>query len=152
MRRPRTAITALLLAAAAATAATAACAPARVATSTTPLDGSNWRLARLGGTPAVSGTDSERAAQIRFHPDSGRVYGSGGCNRISGPYTVSGDSLRLGPMISTRMACIDEQANRQEVAFLAALDSTRRYRISGDTLTLEGEGGPLALLVATPGS
>lgn len=145
MRRQRTAVAALLLATA------AACAPSRVATTATPLDGSNWRLARVGGTPAVSGADDERAAQIRFHPDSGRVYGSGGCNRISGPYTVSGDSLRLGPMISTRMACADDRANRQEVAFLAALDSTRRYRISGDTLTLVGEGGPLALLVATPG-
>ncbi|MHB1225181.1 MAG: META domain-containing protein [Gemmatimonadaceae bacterium] len=149
MPSPRAVIVAALLVT---SAVAAACAPARVETAATPLAGSNWKLAELGGTPAVGGADSERATQIRFHPDSGRIYGSGGCNRIAGPYTVAGDSLSFGPIMSTKMACLDDQANRQEVAFLSALDSTRRYRISGDTLTLIGTGGPLALLVATDGA
>jgi heat shock protein HslJ len=152
MQSRRAAIVAVILVASAVIAA--ACTPARVETETIsrPLAGSYWKLAELGGTPAVGGADIERATHIRFHPDSGRVYGSGGCNRIAGPYTVAGDSLRFGPIISTKMACLDDQANRQEVAFLSALDNTRRYRISGDTLTLLGADGPLALLVATDGA
>lgn len=151
MPSPRAIVAAAVLATAALVAA--ACAPARVETETAtrPLSGSYWKLVELGGAPAVSGTDSERAAHIRFHADSGRVYGSGGCNRIAGPYTVAGDSLSFGPMISTKMACADDQASRQEVAFLSALENTRRYRISGDSLTLLGADGPLALLAATDG-
>ena len=48
---------------------------------------------------------------------------------------------------TTRMACLDPQLNAQEQAFLAALTSTERHRIDGDTLVLIGRSGPVARLV-----
>lgn len=147
MRRPWVIVSAFVLC----TTIAAACAPARVETTAAPLAGRDWRLVELGGMPAVGGNDSGRTVRIRFDADSGRVHGSGGCNRLFGPYKLSGDSLRLGPLASTKMACLDDQSNRQETAFLAALDDTRSYRISGDTLSLVGSSGLLALLVAGPG-
>lgn len=91
-----------------------------------------------------------RAAYLQFAPDSGRVTGSGGCNRISGPFTRDGDRLQLGPIVSTRMACADGRLNQQEVEFLSALESTNRYAIAGDTLTLLRDDEPLARLRAAP--
>lgn len=115
------------------------------------LGGTDWRLASIGGEPAIP-TEGPNAARLHFDADSGRVFGGGSCNRISGPYTLSGDSLRMGPMIATRMACADERLNAQETAFLGALDRTQRYTVAGDTLVLMGEGGsPLARLVRTAG-
>lgn len=35
----------------------------------------------------------------------GRVSGTGGCNRISGKATISGDRIAFGPVASTFMAC-----------------------------------------------
>lgn len=115
-----------------------------------PLESTDWHLASVGAQPAIP-TEGANAARLRFVADSQRVLGGGGCNMLSGSYTLAGDSLRLREVVSTRMACADERLNAQEVAFLQALDDTRRYRISGDTLTLVGDGGPVASLVASPG-
>ncbi len=116
-----------------------------------PLDTGTWRLAELGGVSAVSGEEGMEPAQIRFELDSARVSGSGGCNRIFGSLATDADSLRIGPLASTRMACADEAVTRQEMAFIEALENTRRYRISGDTLSLIGDNGTLALLVPMTG-
>lgn len=35
----------------------------------------------------------------------GVLEGSDGCNGISGPVSQTGDTLRIGPLVSTRMAC-----------------------------------------------
>lgn len=121
-------------------------------TETLPLGDRDWRLTELHGQPAVPSEDSSRDAMLHFEADSGRVYGSSGCNRLTGPYTSSGDTLTFGALASTRMACMDERVNQQENEFLAALGSTRSYRMSGDTLILVGESGPLARLVASPGA
>jgi len=127
-----------------------ACAPAEVEPSMQPLDGRDWTLAALRGAPTVRDSVTSRVAMLRFDADSGRVYGSGGCNRISGPYTLVGDTLTFGPIVSTMMACVDERVGRQEFDFLAALDSTRGFRIDADTLTLIGSEGELATLLAAP--
>ena len=115
--------------------------------SRTSLDNTVWRLVELGGRPAV-GSD-ERGAYLEFALDPARVTGSTGCNRLAGPFTQDGATLRFGPAITTRMACTDTAMNEQERAFLAAVADTEHYEIAGDTLTLVGRAGRLARLVAT---
>lgn len=76
--------------------------------------------------------------------------GSGGCNRIAGPYTRDSDRLSFGAILGTRMACADARLNRQEVDFLSALQATSRNEIRGDTLVLSRDGEALARLVSAP--
>lgn len=73
--------------------------------------------------------------------------GNGACNRFRGRYTAPGPGqLTFGPLLSTRMAC---PALPTETAFLKALEQTRTYQISGDTLRLLGaDQAPLARLEA----
>ena len=75
-----------------------------------------------------------------------------GCNRFMGPYELSGDSLRLGPLGSTRRACVDPdvdpEMNKQESALLHALGETRTWRVTGDTLLLTGKAGQVARFAA----
>jgi heat shock protein HslJ len=125
-----------------------ACSTAGSGSAATPLENTDWRLVELDGRPAL-GTASERAAQLRFVADSGRVVGSTGCNRLSGSYERTGASLRFGPAITTKMACLDPQMNQQEVAFIAAIDATERHEVAGDTLTLLGRAGPVARFTKT---
>jgi heat shock protein HslJ len=79
------------------------------------------------------------------------VGGSTGCNRFTAPYTVDGDTLELGTIASTRMAC-PPPANAVERAYLAALARVANWRLDGAELVLlDGEGAEvLRYLGATP--
>jgi putative lipoprotein len=102
-----------------------------------PIEGPVWRLEQLGNEPVAPGGE----AQIQFDRSSGRVSGSGGCNRVSGSFTRSGITLRIGQLASTRMACADPVRGANEAQFISALQTTASYRLAGP--------GRLALLDAS---
>lgn len=115
-----------------------------------PIEGPNWRLARLGDQPVDAAGDPQRGAQVQFDGNSGRVTGSGGCNRFSGTYRRSGYDLRMSQLAATRMACADAQRNADESAFFAALQTTASYRLQGPgrLALLDAGGRTLATLDA----
>jgi copper homeostasis protein (lipoprotein) len=113
--------------------------PALSATHGTP-ENRAWKLVSLGDQPAPA----VNAPELRLDTGQKQAVGVGGCNRFTGHYELNGDSLRLGPLASTKRACLDAAANRFESAFLKALDDARTWRITGDTLVLSGQSGPLA--------
>ena len=102
-----------------------------------PIEGPVWRLVQLGNEPVAPGGE----AQVQFDRNSGRVSGSGGCNRVSGSFTRSGVALRIGQLASTRMACADPVRGANEAQFVSALQATASYRLAGP--------GQLALLDAS---
>lgn len=106
-----------------------------------PLAGTEWTLVTLYGRPPVS-----RDTPTLAFPDESRASGHGGCNRFNGPYMQDGDGLRLGPLSSTRRACVDDASNRQESTFLGALRTTRSFTVSGDELALFAYGREVARL------
>jgi heat shock protein HslJ len=79
-----------------------------------------------------------------FGPD-GSVSGGGGCNDFSGKYTISGTDIHIGPLASTQKACADEEVNKQEHGYFAALESARSFEQIGDELTLFDEQGRMAV-------
>lgn len=101
-----------------------------------PIEGPLWRLVQLGDEPIAPGGE----AQLQFDRSSGRVSGSGGCNRLSGTFSRSGVSLKIGQLAATRMACVDPVRGANEAQFISALQSTTSYRLAGP--------GRLALLDA----
>jgi heat shock protein HslJ len=131
-------------------ATTAACAPSGSASpaagapsSVVALEDTDWKLTEIGGR-ALMASPKERPPWMRLVSDGKRVHGSGGCNRMSGSYTVDGANLRFGPIISTKMAC--EGGMEHEQAFFDALSRTTSYRIEGKHLFLSGPDGLLARL------
>src|SRR5215218_4852926 len=112
-------------------------APPAATSNTAPLENTAWTLVDVGGTPARP-IGSAAGPTLRLDAAEKRATGNGGCNQFFGGYTLSGESLRLGPLASTRRACADEALTRQETAFLRALDEARTWRITGDTLILPG--------------
>ena len=94
-----------------------------------------WHAIEIDGRAAIP-ADVARRPSLQFVPDSNRVTGSTGCNRFTGPYTVSGSLLTFGTMAMTRMACLDSALDHQETAFAAALGTSTRYAIVADTLRL----------------
>jgi heat shock protein HslJ len=115
-----------------------------------PLEDTPWILLDLRGRAARPvGTSTPT---LTLDAAQKRASGNGGCNRYGGPYELSGESLRFGPLASTRRACADDALTAQETAFLRALQETRSWRVTGDTLALGGSAGTLARLVARPPS
>jgi putative lipoprotein len=101
------------------------------------LEGARWRPVQIGGRNVnVSGQEP----WLEFDSRSSNVDGSGGCNRITGGYEVTGTSLRIHTLASTMMSCPSMDTER---AFLRALDRTRTYRVLGRVLELYDDTGSL---------
>lgn len=99
------------------------------------LDGRDWMLisyvAEDGGLAGATAP-----ATIRF--DGNDMSGNTGCNAFGSSYTSDGDSLRLGDIAVTEVAC-DPAIGAQEAAVLAALRDTDSYRLAtGDLEMLDG--------------
>jgi heat shock protein HslJ len=61
--------------------------------------------------------------------EDGRAHGSAGCNRFTGGYKVSVDSIEFSGMASTMMACAPA-VGEQEQRFHQALGAARKWRIT----------------------
>jgi putative lipoprotein len=109
------------------------------------LGGREWSLTSLSGATAEPGNGG-KAATLTFSEADNKVSGFAGCNRLAGTYQAKGDSLRVGPLALTRMAC--PSGMELETKFGAALDATRSYRITGNRLDLLGDTGVVASLEA----
>jgi heat shock protein HslJ len=103
-----------------------------------------WNVTSFYTGNAVSSPTAGTTLTLKF--DAKQVSGDGGCNTFSGPFTVSGtDAVTIGPLASTLKACADPALDTQEQQYLAALQASKTYRVSGDTLTLFREGDTIAV-------
>ena len=103
-----------------------------------PLENTYWKLVQLGDA-AVAGVHGSREPHVILHPDSRRVTGSGGCNRLTGSYELMGDQLSFERMAATMMACQDGMDTEQ--AFLEALKQVHKTRITRQQLELLDAAG-----------
>ena len=117
---------------------------ARDITPPPPLENTYWRLTEVAGQPARA-LPGEREAHLLLL--DGRASGNGGCNKLMGSYTRSGEALAIGPLASTRMACPPELM-AQEAALLDAYARTTGFRIEGESLALIRDNTVLARFAA----
>jgi len=82
-----------------------------------------WLAEDIGGGGVI-----DRLQTVLEIGDDGRISGTGGCNRMTGKATVSGDRITFGPIASTNMACTPAVMN-QESKFFTALRNVRTCRI-----------------------
>jgi len=111
------------------------------------IAGPTWQLAAPGAQSAGEAASEKRPVTARF--EGGRVSGFSGCNRFMGSYTLDRDSVLIGPLAGTMMACPDPEM-AIEKAFLGALTGTLRYAISGDQLALTPVSGAALVFQAEP--
>lgn len=111
-----------------------------------PLLGSSWQLEDLAGAGVI---DNSRAT-LEF-PEAGRVAGNGSCNRFFGTATIEGQSLTLGALGSTMMAC-PEAVGNQERQYLEALQAAERFEIKEPVLLVytKGREQPLRFVRTKP--
>jgi heat shock protein HslJ len=110
-------------------------AAATSAATTIDLAGTEWRLEDLGGTGIIDNSQ----ATLAF-PEAGRVAGNGSCNRFMGQVTITGSTIKMGPLAGTRMACASEAVGNQEAKYLKALEGATRYEWKDPYLLIYSDG------------
>jgi heat shock protein HslJ len=97
---------------------------------------------------AVSGTYTMApGSTISLTFADGRVSVRGGCNNMSGSYTVNGDVLTVGTLASTMMAC-DQALMDQDTWLSAFLSSSPTWTYQDGVLTLTN--GTDTLVMSAP--
>jgi heat shock protein HslJ len=109
------------------------------------IEGVTWNLTSYD----VAGTSTPVPADVfvdaRFA--AGLVAGSSGCNTYSGTATVSGSTLKVGPLAGTRMAC-QGPATDVETAYLGHLGKATSFTATADALTIYDPDGKASLVYA----
>jgi putative lipoprotein len=102
------------------------------------LLGATWEATRIGDTPVNTPTPVTLAIA------DGQLSGHSGCNRYSARVTVSEGRLTIGPIMSTRMACMNDGAMQVEASLLKALAAAERWTVAADgSLEIAGRAGTI---------
>lgn len=81
--------------------------------------------------------------------EENRMSGNAGCNRFSTVYSLIEDKkIDFEPIISTKMACLDEELMKQERCFFDIIGKTEIYEIKEDCLIFSDESKKNVLIFA----
>ncbi|MET0620786.1 MAG: META domain-containing protein [Thermoanaerobaculia bacterium] len=98
------------------------------------LAGTSWRVEELAGEAVPA--DAEGTLDF---PEPGKLAGRAFCNRFSGKAEISGASIRIGPLMSTKMAC-GQDASARESRYFELLYKAERFAIDGSALLIYSSG------------
>ena len=117
-----------------------------VATASAPtgLAGTAWKVTGYNnGKQAVVSVIIGTELTLNFSAE-GQVSGNAGCNNYNGSYQSTGDSLKVGPLASTRKFCTTpDGVMDQETQYLTALQNAVTYKIEGNNLTIRDASGAM---------
>jgi heat shock protein HslJ len=117
-------------------------------TTASPLDGTHWKLTSYDAGGTSTAVPAGIVVDARF--TAGTIAGSSGCNVYTGPVTITGQSITVGALATTQMACPGPKAET-ETAYLAALAKAATFTATADALTLFDSGGsPILVYAAGP--
>lgn len=111
-----------------------------------PLVGTEWTLSGIVSGDAVQSPLADTTVTMTLTDEA--LTGKA-CNTFRGSVTKTDSTIKVGPIMSTRMACPTEGEGKQESSVLAALGSVTSYAIEGDTLTLSGPDSKGLLFTAS---
>lgn len=117
----------------------AACAGGNPAT----IEG-QWKLVSYGPASGQISAAPDVETSIEFK--DGQMNGNVGCNGFGGEYSIKGDQIEFGPVMSTMMYC--EEVAEQESSTLAVFQETAGFILDGDTLTITSADGAMSIVLA----
>ena len=110
-------------------------------------DGAAVNAPAFEGVPWTLTSGGEHAPSATFA--DGTVAGSSGCNRYTATYKLDGETLEIGTVATTKMAC-PPPADGVERAYLAALERVAGWRVDDGELVLADAQGDELLRFAEP--
>ena len=95
-----------------------------------------WKLVEVKQNGRRVSFSREIRTTLKFG-DENRIGGNAGCNRYSAAYTLRNrNGIRFGPVISTKMACLENDFMKQETTFFSVIEKVGKYKIKGKHLIL----------------
>ena len=116
-----------------------ACSPGKTAS----IQG-QWKLISYGSVPNQIPAMADVETMIDFD-NEGRMSGNVGCNNFGGAYTVDGDMIEFGPVMTTEMFC--EAVADQESGTFATLQGTVSFELNGNLLTITSADGNSSVIL-----
>ena len=107
-----------------------------------------WTATQLGNSMLKTEANRQNLPYLNFDAATQTVTGSDSCNRISASYAAGRDTLQLGQLATTRMACLNN--NNLDQKFHEALNKVTHYQVYGKTLKLLDRHGNLLIQFETP--
>ena len=102
------------------------------------LPGSAWEVTSLADEDPLD----DHPITFEFDAE-GNIAGDASCNRFGGTCTIEGNTIKVGPLRSTRRAC-EPEIMQQETKFLALLATVTAWEIGAEgELVMRGEGGEI---------
>lgn len=101
----------------------------------------DWTATTLNGAPLPAD------AEVTLSFADGRIAGKSACNRYSGPATLTGEGLTLGPLAATKMACLAALMETEQATF-AAFSRVTTFDITAEGALILTDGST-PLLAAT---
>lgn len=107
-----------------------------------------WTATQLGNSMLKTEANRQNLPYLNFDAATQTVTGSDSCNRLSGSYVAGRNTLQLGQLATTRMACLNN--NNLDQKFHEALNKVTHYQVYGKTLKLLDRHGNLLIQFETP--
>lgn len=104
-----------------------------------------WKLISYGAPSDQKPAAPDVETSIEFNDK--QMNGNVGCNGFGGDYTVKGDMLELGPVMSTMMFC-EGPVGDQEMATIAVFQGSATFVLNGDTFTITSADGNSVIVLA----
>lgn len=104
------------------------------------LEGSRWQVVR------INGQDVPRTPDYQVEFAGGQFGGKLGCNRFGGSYVLGAETITVGPIAATKMACMGRAMSDEQAGFAAmALPLRIFWTDLGARLVLTSPNGSLDL-------
>jgi heat shock protein HslJ len=100
-----------------------------------------WHLRSIANAEGATRTIDDTSLFTLMLTDEGKVNARVDCNRASGGYTISGNTVSIGPLASTKAYCGTASLDSE---FLTLLGGVTTAHVSGSTLQLSSPRGTLS--------
>lgn len=105
-----------------------------------PLEGTTWELESIRSGDTAASVVAGSSVTMRI--SDGKLTGKA-CNTFNATATIDGENLTVGPIMSTRMACLSDELTKQEHTVLDLLGKASGTHIIGSQLEVTSAGGSL---------
>ncbi|MCH7335572.1 META domain-containing protein [Acinetobacter sp. NIPH 2699] len=108
-----------------------------------------WIATQINGVEVESNDLSGKRPSIQFDAQAKRFSGADGCNKILGSFESSANQLKIGPITSTKMACIGNDNAALSRQYTDALTHTASYQLKGHELQFLDNSGKVLVSFVT---
>ena len=110
---------------------------------TPTITGKEWIVVAVGDRIAPVGAGGKMLT-LTLDDSTHHAYGFAGCNQYNANYTLTDSALTFGPVMSTKMACLESM--EIEMVFLSTLPYVTNWQQPDSILTLTSSGGVVVKL------